>query len=58
MSAQDDPPQADFEETSTQLKRGLNSCRSLMRNYRAVLGDHRDAERSDDAPAEDRSTGD
>jgi hypothetical protein len=32
-----DRRQPDFEKASSSLKEGLESCRSVVRNYRAIL---------------------
>lgn len=33
------PPEAPFEETRSELKAGLKSCRAVVRNYRELLTD-------------------
>jgi hypothetical protein len=35
----EDPPEAPFEETRSDLKAGLKSCRAVVRNYRELLTD-------------------
>jgi len=37
VSKDPDPRQAGFEEASSSLDEGLKSCRSVVRNYRAIL---------------------
>jgi hypothetical protein len=41
MSDGINPRQVDVEEASSRLNEGLESCRSVMRNYRAMLGNQR-----------------
>jgi hypothetical protein len=38
MSGSTDPPDADIEETNQRLTEGLTSCRSVVKNYRALIG--------------------
>jgi hypothetical protein len=45
-----DPLQPEFEEAAAQLDEGLKSCRTVVRNYRAILGSQ--AESDDSVPPE------
>ena len=38
MSPEDNPLDADFDEASAQLSEGLKTCRSVVQNYRLMLG--------------------
>jgi len=39
VAGNEDPPEAAFEETRSDLKDGLKSCRAVVRNYRELLTD-------------------
>ncbi len=39
VAGSEDPPEAAFEETRSDLKAGLKSCRAVVRNYRELLTD-------------------
>lgn len=41
-----DPLEPKFEEASAQLDEGLKSCRTVVRNYRAMLGAQPEADDS------------
>ena len=40
---------AEFEEANSRLTEGLESCRTLMRNYRAVLGSDAGADEQEES---------
>ena len=46
MSPEDNPLDSDFDVASTQLSEGLKTCRSVVQNYRMMLG----AENGDISP--------
>jgi hypothetical protein len=47
-----DPRQAGFEEASSNLDEGLKSCRSVLRNYRAILANQEPPSEPAPAPTE------
>ena len=38
VTPEDNPLDSDFDEASAQLNEGLKTCRSVVRNYRLMLG--------------------
>ena len=40
MSNGENPDDTEFEQASSRLDQGLKSCRSVLKNYRAMLADN------------------
>ena len=43
----------DVEQASSKLSEGLKSCRSMLNDYRAVIGGEQDLSDNDNSPGED-----
>ena len=53
MSDDQSPRDADVHEINSKLNRGLETCRSVVTNYRTLLsGSHADNPTNDNDPAE------
>lgn len=48
MAGSEDPLEEEFEETRSDLKAGLNSCRAVLRNYRELLSEPHPTADNDD----------
>ncbi|MFL6721595.1 MAG: hypothetical protein ACJ8FT_07305 [Sphingomonas sp.] len=64
MTGDDEPLSADFEEESSKLKEALKSCRTVVNNYRAILGGQQsgsnarsDSGKDGSGPSGDRARG-
>ena len=55
MSGEEEPREADYQEVNLKLNQGLQTCRSVVANYRTLLTSHdADAANDDDLGASER----
>lgn len=52
MSGTNKPFEAEFEAARHQLSRGLESCRTVIESYRAMLTGQRDSDTAEPLPPE------
>ena len=57
MSDQTKPLEAEIEQASTQLAQGLESCRAVLKNYQAMIGEALEAANDTSEEELDRSSG-
>ena len=58
MTPEDHPLDSDFDEASAQLHEGLKTCRTVVRNYRLMLGGEQLGQTDQDGGFEDSAAND
>ena len=57
VSGDNDPREASYDEVNTRLNEGLETCRSVVANYRMLLTSHDEDAANDDNPDEAKNSG-
>lgn len=55
MSGEEEPREADYQEVNLRLNQGLQTCRSVVANYRTLLTSHDADAANDDDPGASES---